>query len=164
DDGDEERPEGSYRDQGNAARQNAPREPKEGALARQGPRERFIGEQPADLAEQTRPETSTLCGPNTCPPPVDHLVRLPPLPASVERQHLPTPAPELERTACLLERQRSQHLLDQELVRIANRNELHRWTILAWPAAAQIRPGRPTSPGVGLAPPRRLERARSSTG
>src|SRR5206468_132704 len=35
-------------------------------------------------------------------------------------QHLPTPAPELERTACLLERRRSQHLLDQELVRIAN--------------------------------------------
>src|SRR5437764_221653 len=64
-----------------------------------------------------------------------------------------------ERTAGLLERRRSQNLLDQELVRIANRNDLHRATILAWPAAAQIRPGRPTSLGESW---HRPQHARSS--
>src|SRR6266496_3659087 len=49
--GDEERPEGSDRDQGDAARQNAPEERKERALARERPRERFMGEQPANLTE-----------------------------------------------------------------------------------------------------------------
>jgi hypothetical protein len=51
DEGDEERSQASDRDQGNAGRQNAPEERKECALARERPRERFMGEQPANLTE-----------------------------------------------------------------------------------------------------------------
>jgi hypothetical protein len=80
------------------------------------------------------------------PATADHLVRLPPLRAAVQGQDLPTLAPELERTACLLEGRRSQHLLDQQLVRIANRNELHRATILAWPAGLETLASRPEQP------------------
>jgi hypothetical protein len=151
DENDHDGAEGSKNDHRETTRQHSPGKRNERGLWPEGPGGRAKDKQPADSSVQASPKPSPLGGLDTSVPTPNHLVRLSSLRYAEEGQPTPALPPKLKRAASLLKRRRSEHLLEQQLVRVTIPDEPHGALILSVPrrasnheADARTRTGEPS--------------------
>jgi hypothetical protein len=144
DENDQDGAEGRKRDHRDTTRQHSPGKRNERGLWPEGPDRpegRLRNKQPADSSVQASPKPSPLGGLDTSVPTPNHLIRLSSLRDPEEGQPAPTLPPKLKRAASLLKRRRSQHLLEQQLVRVTIADEPHGAMILSVPGRDSNRTG-----------------------
>jgi hypothetical protein len=150
DENDQDGAEGRKRDHRDTTRQHSPGKLEERGLWPEGPGGRSKDKQPADSSVEASPKPSPLGGLHASVPTPNHLIRLSPLRDAEEGQPAPTLPPKLERATSLLKRRRSEHLLEEQLVRVTIPDEPHEALILPAPRRDSNRPPVPFEPVASL--------------